>query len=145
MENQKIQKVSIKKSRVVAKAVICLIVFVVFGIATFSYWTGQEVKSACHESKLTYDGDCVERLIQLIEDDKGIIEEKRRAVKALGKLDDNRALPTLQKYHEMYSIDECDKGKLCKFELEEAINAIKRAPPFTAIFWKDELDLLEKE
>jgi hypothetical protein len=79
--------------------------------------------SANGEARLAqqrFSGDRVEALIHLVESDRQLLQERNRAVWALGRLRDARALPVLRKY---YTGGKCDHAKyLCQSELRKAID-----------------------
>lgn len=98
------------------------IIFLSFVAA--SVQIGFSIKEKCFLAQEIYKkDDCVEVLIELVEDEEGrTFKERNGAVWALGQLQDKRALSVLEKF---YTGEECDHEKyLCQHELKKAINLI---------------------
>jgi hypothetical protein len=82
------------------------------------------IESSAHSDALAaqreFRGDGVEALVQLVQSDHHTLQERNRAVWALGRLRDKRGLPVLEKY---YAGGECDHARfLCQRELRKAID-----------------------
>ncbi len=71
-----------------------------------------------------YPGDRVQALMAFVDSDRHSLDERNRAVWALGQLGDRRALPVVKKY---YTGAPCDHARyLCQYELQKAIRSIER-------------------
>jgi len=86
---------------------------------------GYSVKEKCLLAQERYDGDCIEALVTYLEDDQNSFRSRNSAVWALGQLQDERALPTLESFYSSYngghsSLDE----EISQYELQKAINLI---------------------
>lgn len=119
-------------SAVIVCLSVCLILFFL-GIG----WIGYEVRYQCQKSQSKFDGDCVETLSQVLQDDSQSFSDRNSAVWALGQLGDARALPTLQKYYtgdipEREPLNET----LSQYELKKAINLTSGGQNIIAIFWR---------
>jgi hypothetical protein len=67
-----------------------------------------------------FHGDRVDALVQIVQSDHHTLQERNRAVWALGRLRDRRGLLVLEKY---YTGGECDHARfLCQRELRKAID-----------------------
>jgi len=86
-------------------------------------WIRFDVKVKCIDAKREYGGNCVNALINLLDDEKQSIRSKNSAIYVLGQLADKRALIILQK---LYTGDIPEKESLYKtisqYELKKAIN-----------------------
>ena len=86
---------------------------------------GYDVKEQCRDAQQAYGGDCVDALINLLDDDKQSFTARNSAIWALGQLGDERALPVLEKYFSGY-----EKGRepleaaISQYSLNKAINLI---------------------
>ncbi len=70
-----------------------------------------------------YPGDGVLALVTLVDAGDHSLKERNRAVWALGRLGDARALPTLESH---YTGSQCDHARrLCQHELKKAIDLIR--------------------
>ena len=67
-----------------------------------------------------FSGDRVEALMAFVDSDRHPLQERNRAVWALGQIADPRALPVLRKH---YTGAECQHDKfLCQYELKKALD-----------------------
>lgn len=100
-------------------------------------WIGYEVKNQCQSAEREYDGDCVESLIVLLEDENKNFRAKNDAIWALGQLGDSRALPILQGF---YTGDIPDREPLdevvSQYELKKAINLAGGGVNISAFVWR---------
>ena len=98
---------------------------------------GFSVKERCKMAQETYSGDCVESLINYLDDENNSFSSRHSAVWALGQLGDRRALPVLKKY---YSGDDSGNVKmdedLIQPELKRAIGYMEGNPNITTFFWR---------
>lgn len=102
-----------------------------------STWIGVDVKEQCKIAKGKYDGDCVEVLTQVLDDEKNSLRERNMATWALGQLGDERALETLQKYYTgNIPAREPYDSTLSQYELKKAINLIETGFNLTAFVWR---------
>lgn len=88
-----------------------------------SLFIGRSVSVRCYEATREYEGDCVEALISLLEDENKEFKVRNSAIWALGQLGDSRALPVFMSYRigdipEKESLD----GVISQYELRKAIN-----------------------
>ena len=91
------------------------------GAALLSIQIG--LSNACGKAQALYPhpGDDVKALMAWVEADNRSLASRNRAVWALGRIGDPRALPTLKKY---YDGKPCNhKERLCQYELAKAINS----------------------
>lgn len=102
-----------------------------------SVWIGYEAKSLCQNAKWQYDGDCVEALIDQLNDENQGFRARNNAIWALGQLGDSRALPTLQSYYtgNIPSKEPLDKS-ISQYELKKAINLTGGGTNITAFIWR---------
>lgn len=100
-------------------------------------WIGYEVKNQCREAKREYDGDCVEALIALLQDEKKDWRSRNDAIWSLGQLGDSRALPVLQNYYtgNIPPRESLDKV-MSQYELKKAVNLAGGGLNITAVFWR---------
>lgn len=95
---------------------------------------GAGVRAASDTAMKQYPGDRVEALMQCVEDSMHTLQERNRAVWALGHLRDQRALTTLQKYHTGNSCDHANA--LCQRELNKAIRLLEGGVNASAWVWR---------
>ena len=116
----------------------CMVVLVVSislaGFFAICSAIGSGVRSVSTEALEGQSGDRVLALIAFVESEKHPLKERNRAVWALGRLGDPRALPVLEKY---YTGAPCDhEHALCQGELSKAIRLCKGGTNITAFFWR---------
>lgn len=110
---------------------------------------GDSVKSRCQEAKRGYGGptspaasqehgDCVEALINLLNDENKSFRSRNSAIWALGQLGDGRALSVLQKYYtgNIPPRESLDKT-LSQYELKKAINLASGGLNITSYIWRN--------
>jgi hypothetical protein len=93
----------------------------VIGISYISIraWLKSDITEICMHATHLYQEDKVKALLLLIQDENISLDEKNRAIWALGKLRDKRAIPVLK---ELQTGKTCDhKNNVCQRELEKAI------------------------
>jgi hypothetical protein len=89
----------------------------------FRIWFKSEINQICNHATSLYAGDKVGALIGLLESDKQSLKTKNNAIWALGKLNDQRALPVLKK---LQTGKECDHTRyVCQRELKKAIDNLE--------------------
>ena len=95
---------------------------------------GNEVEMAVHKAKSLFPGDQIESLISVVESEEISLDERNKAVWALGQLGSEKALPILHKY----AYDSvCDhERRLCGEELQKAINLCEGGKNYSAIIWR---------
>lgn len=59
---------------------------------------GYQVKAHCSDAQQAYGGECVDALIDVLEDEEQPFAVRNSTVWALGQLGDKKALPVLEKY-----------------------------------------------
>jgi hypothetical protein len=100
---------------------------------------GYGVKERCHLAQEKYSGDCVQALVQYLEDEDNPFRGRNSAIWALGQLGDARALPALER---LYTGDipprESLSQTISQYELKKAIKLINGFNA-TAFFWRDEI------
>ena len=99
---------------------------------------GNEVEKRCKIAQQEYEGDCVEALMRLIEDETTDYREKNSAIWALGQLGDKRALLFLQKYYTGYDSNNRTKQNeaISQYELYKAIKLLNGGFNITAFIWR---------
>ena len=112
---------------------IFLLFFFIGGV-----WIGYDVKDTCKDAQAAYEGDCVEALTALLEDESRSYRARNNAVWALGQFGDSRALPVLEKY---YTGDIPDREPLnetiSQYELKKAINLAGGGTNISAFIWRN--------
>ena len=107
-------------------------------IAALFGGTGALIGSAVHATseaaRQEQPADRVLALMAYVEASNHSLQERNRAVWALGQLGDARALPVLQKY---FTDEKCDHAHLlCQHELQKAIRLCRGATNLTAHLWR---------
>lgn len=100
-------------------------------------WIGYDAKTICQNAKRTYDGDCIEALITLLQDEKQGYRERNNAIWALGQFGDARALPALKN---LYTGNIPEREPLHKtisqYELKKATNLTSGGTNISAFIWR---------
>ena len=109
-----------------------------------STWIGVEVKERCQTAKSKYEGDCVEVLIETVENEEESNRTRNYGIWALGQLGDERALPLLK---DMYTgvipdREPYDEG-ISQYELKKAIALLEGGFNATAWVWRDGVEKME--
>lgn len=100
-------------------------------------WIGNEVKSQCYKAQSEYEGDCVDSLVKLLNDETKGYKPRNDAIWALGQLGDCRALPAL-KHHYTGVIpprEPLDQA-ISQYELKKAINLTSGGTNIIAWTWR---------
>lgn len=102
-----------------------------------SVWIGYEAKSLCQNAKWQYGGDCVEALIDQLNDKNQGFRARNHAIWALGQLGGSRALPVLQSYYtgNIPSREPLDEV-ISQYELKKAVNLTRGGANITAFIWR---------
>ena len=96
------------------------VMLVVIGVVGLVALIESSARSDALAARREFRGDGVEALVQLVQSDRHPLQERNRAVWALGRLRDRRCLPVLEQY---YTGGECDHARrLCQRELRKAID-----------------------
>lgn len=120
------------KKAVVLALGICL-VLVVASYYGLLFWIDSRAEATGAKASQKHPGDKVEALIALIESEEHSLEEKNRAIWALGRFRDPRAIHALQA---LYTGEPCDHERcVCQYELEKALANCK-GERFDPIFWR---------
>jgi hypothetical protein len=101
-------------------------------------WIGYEVKIACEEAKRYKEGDCVEALTAVVDDEKMGFWERNRAIWALGQLGDERALLVFEKHYTGKIPEREPLGELIsQYELRKAIRLAEGGVNLSAWVWRE--------
>jgi len=123
---------------VAAIGVSSILLFLFIGAS----WIGYEVKNQCQEAQGEYEGDCVEALSSLLQDQTQKFRARNDTVWALGQLGDNRALPILKNYYTgNIPLREPLDQTISQYELKKAINLTSGGLNITAFFWRGMLNM----
>lgn len=114
------------KIRVRKIVLLAFLLFLIGSACTYiglRIWFKSEINQICDNAMNQYQGDKIEALIAVLESESQTINDKNRAIWALGKLNDNRALPSLRN---LKTDKECDHSRfVCQRELDKAIRNIE--------------------
>jgi len=111
-----------------------IVALVLVAFVGVSLWIGADVRAMSKVAMQNHPGDRVEALIQYVEDTNHSLQDRNRAVWALGQLGDRRALPILRNHH---SGEPCDHATaLCQHELSKAIALLDGGVNATALVWR---------
>ena len=101
------------------------ILITVMGIAYMGLriWFKSEINQICNHAMTRNEGDKIEALIAILNSEDQSLKTKNNAIWALGKLNDQRALPVLRK---LQTGNECDHSRyVCQRELQKAIDNLE--------------------
>jgi hypothetical protein len=102
---------------VVAVAGLMVIVVGIVGLTAFIDLSAHDTAKAAQRE---FRGDEVQALIQFVQSEQHTLPDRNRAVWALGRLRDPRAIDVLKRY---YTGEDCQHDKfLCQSELRRAID-----------------------
>jgi len=86
-------------------------------------WFKSEINQIYNHAMTQYEGDKIEVLIAVLNSEDQSLKTKNNAIWALGKLNDQRALPVLKK---LQTGNECDHSRyVCQRELQKAIDNLE--------------------
>ena len=130
-------KIKGTKSKLAYLFAIGISVFLLFFFVT-CVWIGYDAKKICQEAKWEYKKtDCVEALIDTLDDENQGYRTRNHAIWALGQFGDSRALPVLEKY---YTGDIPDREPLddviSQYELKKAINLANGGLNISSWVWR---------
>lgn len=101
---------------------------------------GFEVSDRCSDAQDKYEGDCVEVLMQTLDDEENSFRERNQAIWALGQLGDERALPVLEKYYTGDMPDrENPREAISQYELKKAIKWVSGGFNITLFIWQSKI------
>ncbi|MFH1781393.1 MAG: HEAT repeat domain-containing protein [Patescibacteria group bacterium] len=127
------------------KNIIIYVVAIGVGVFFFLFLStctliGTHVKQKCEIAQAKYEGDCVEALSTLVDDEKNDYETRNSAIWALGQLGDERGLVVLNKYYtgDIPDREPLDEG-ISQYELKKAIKLDEGGFNATAFVWRSEL------
>jgi hypothetical protein len=88
-------------------------------------WIGQGVKENCQDAQRKYDGDCVQALSALLQDENNSYRERNLAVWALGQIGEPQPSELLNSYYTgiIPPKESLDEG-LSQYELKKAIQQV---------------------
>lgn len=111
-------------------------IFLLFFFVTCA-WIGYEVKNKCNQAISEYDGDCVEAMVTMLQDEEAGFRDRNDAIWALGQLGDKRALPALQSLYtgDIPLREPLGKG-ISQYELKKAINLASGGFNISALVWR---------
>lgn len=111
------------KKKVILTGLIVIAAAMGIAYLGFRIWFKSEINQICNHAMSLHEGDKIEAIIALLESDKQCLKTKNNAIWALGKLNDQRALPVLKK---LRTGKECDHTRyVCQRELEKAIDNLE--------------------
>jgi hypothetical protein len=111
-----------------------MVALLVVAFAAVSWVIGTDVRAARDAALAAHPGDQVEALVAFVETPTHGLQERNRAVWALGQLGDVRALPMLEKH---YTGEPCDHDReLCQRELGKALELCRGGVNLTALVWR---------
>jgi hypothetical protein len=150
-------KIKNLKHKLIFVSVAGLSIFLIFFVILCS-WIGYEVKDQCQEAEREYGGDlpagpetletspedsnrsrqdCVESLMNLLNDENGGFRARNSAIWALGQLGDSRALQVLESYYIGVIPDREPLDRtLSQYELKKAINLVNGGFNISAFVWR---------
>ena len=109
------------------KLIIAVLLVFIIGLGIvyigLRIWFKSEINQICNHAMSQYEGDKIEALIAMLNAEDQILKTKNNAIWALGKLNDQRALPVLRK---LQTGNECDHTRyVCQRELDKAIRNLE--------------------
>jgi len=111
--------------------------FIVLTFLITSTWIGISVRDQCQVAKGKYQGDCVEVLMQTVDDDNNSLRDRNYAIWSLGQIGDDRALPIIEKYYTGNIPDrEPYDETLSQYEMKKTIKLLNGGSNWTHIVWK---------
>ena len=100
-------------------------------------WIGIDVNERCQLAQGRYEGDCVEALIQVLDNKENSFTERNQAIWALGQMGDKRAKGVLEKYYtgEIPEREPYNEG-LSQYEMQKALKLVNGGLNITHWVWK---------
>jgi len=121
-------------------AAVGLCIFLLFFVIGMT-WIRLDVKSQCVAAQSDYGGDCVEALVNLVQDEDRGYSNRNSAIWALGQLGDSRAHAVLQSLYTgvIPPREPLDEG-ISQYELRKAVDLTGGGQNPVAIFWRFGID-----
>ena len=116
------------------RGLTALVVLPLVAFVAVSWVIGTDVRAARDAALEAHAGDQVGALMAVVETPTHSLQERNRAIWALGQLGDSRALPVLEKH---FTGGPCDHERaLCQRELGKALELCRGGTNFTAAVWR---------
>jgi len=115
-------------------ATLVILLFILIAVA--EWMIGSGVRNSIQSAQSHFPGKRVDALIALVQCEPCSLENKNRAVWALGQLDDPRALPVLEKY---YTGKPCNhRTTICQEKLRIALRHLRHEDQnrFESVLWR---------
>ena len=118
---------SAKRTYTLRKVITILSLITITGLGMaymgLRIWFKSEINQICNHAMTRNEGDKIEALIAILNSEDQSLKTKNNAIWALGKLNDQRALPVLRK---LQTGNECDHSRyVCQRELQKAIDNLE--------------------
>lgn len=103
-------------------------------VAGSNWLIGTGVHDASEAALRDHPGDRIQALIAYVDSPNHTLRERNRAVWALGRLRDARALPVLEKH---FTGETCDhERRLCRYELRKALERCRGGANTFGAIWR---------
>jgi len=110
--------------------------FLILVFLITSTWIAASLQQQCDTAKSKYEGDCVQSLSQLVDDESNSLAERNHSIWALGQMGDSRAKEIIEKY---YTGDIPQREKynqvLSQYEMKKALNLLNGSFNVTHLVW----------
>lgn len=111
-----------------------LLALPIVAFVAVSWAVGSGVRAARDAAVEVHAGDQVVALVAFVETPTHSLQERNRAIWALGQLGDSRALPVLEKH---FTGGPCDHQRaLCQLELGKALKLCRGGTNLPALVWR---------
>lgn len=129
-------KIKIKKT-IIYLGIFGTVLFFLLFIAT-CILIGHSTRENCNSAQSKYEGDCVEALIQVLEDQKNPYRLRNSAIWSLDQFGDSRALPALETFYtgNIPDRESLDAG-ISQYELKKAINLTRGGFNISSVIWRN--------
>jgi len=116
------------------RGLVALVAFPIGAFVAVSLVVGSGVRAASDAALQAHAGDQIAALMKFVETQTHSLQERNRAIWALGQLGDSRALPLLERH---FTGGPCDHERaLCQRELAKALEKCRGATNLTAFVWR---------
>lgn len=116
------------------RGLTALVALPIVGFLAVSWVVGSDVRAARDAALEVHAGDQIVALMAFVETPTHSLQERNRAIWALGQLGDSRALPFLEEH---FTGGPCDHDRaLCQRELGKALALCRGGTNIPALVWR---------
>jgi len=130
-------KISPNLKSIFYSCLVAVFAFLILFLIVTTLLIRSEVNKNCHAAISKYEGDCVEALIQMLDNQENSFKQRNDSIWTLGQIGDSRALEILQKHYTgiIPNREKYDES-LSQYEMKKALKLIDGGINITHFIWK---------